>query len=51
MGDDLQQDENLKEEVATLLGALVDVKQSISCDAEFRKIALQKGLDVWSIES
>ncbi len=48
MGDDLQLDKNIKEEVATLLGALVDIKQSITCDTEFKKVALRKGLDAWN---
>ena len=51
MGDDLQQDEHLKESVDILLGSLVDAKQSIIHDAAFKKLALKKGLVAWIQES
>lgn len=47
MGDDLQVDEHVKDDVETLLGLLVDAKQSMINDPEFRHLAQLKGKQNW----
>ncbi len=48
MGDDLQVDEHIKDEVETLLGLLVDAKQSMINDPEFKQLAQLKGKQSWN---
>lgn len=48
MGDDLQVDEHIKDDVELLLGLLVDTKQSIATDPEFRQLAQLKGKSAWN---
>jgi|GEM_PF-1125657 len=48
MGDDLQLQEDLKENIDILLGSLVDIKQSLEHDPAYKKLALKKGLVAWS---